>query len=85
MDGRSCAEFFLQPQDATQRRYEALRAIFAEGESAVEVADRMSIPQGTVRNWVCEFRKQVDAKTVAPFLSGLLEAVLRERLPQQIP
>ena len=69
MDGQNYADFFLQAQDATQRRYEALRAIFAEGESAADVADRMRIPRGTLRNWCCEFRKQFDASCVAPFFS----------------
>ena len=79
MDGRNCELFFLQPHEATQLRYEALRAVFVEGESAVDVADRMSIPQGTLRNWICEFRGPVQAGDVAPFLFPRLEAVLRDR------
>lgn len=39
MDGRNYEDFFLHPQDATQRRYEALRAVCVEGESAADVAD----------------------------------------------
>ena len=80
MDGRIYEDFFLQPQDSTQRRYEALRAIIVEGESAVDVADRMSIPQGTLRNRVSEFRRQIDAGCVAPFLSQHLEAARWDRL-----
>ena len=75
MDGRNYADFFLQTQDATQRRYEALRAVFVEGESTADIADRMSIPRGTLRNWCCEFRKQFDANGVAPFFSKPLVGV----------
>ena len=81
MDGRIYEDFFLQPQDATQRRYEALRAIFVEGESAVDVAKRIRIPHGTVRNWSCEFRKQVDAGCIPPFFFPRLAAALLDGLP----
>jgi transposase len=37
---RSGAEFFTEPTHPAQRRYEAMRAYFVEGASAVEVADR---------------------------------------------
>jgi len=80
MDGRNYEDFFLQPQDATQRRYEALRTVVVEGESAVDVADRMSISRGTLRNWVSEFRRQFDAGCVSPFFSPRLEAVLWDGL-----
>jgi hypothetical protein len=67
MEGRSYEEFFVQPLDATQRRYEALRAVFVDGESCVDVAHRMNVPYGTLRNWACEFRTQIDAGFVPPF------------------
>ena len=67
MDGRIYEDFFVQPQDATQRRYEALRAVIVDGELCVDVAHRMNIPHGTVRNWVCEFRKQIDSGSPPPF------------------
>lgn len=75
MDGRNYEDFFLHPQDATQRRYEALRAVCLEGESAADVADRMGIPQGTLRNWACEFRRLVDAGCAPPFFFRRLAAV----------
>ncbi len=37
---RDGAEFFTQPVNAAQRRYEALRAYLVDNASAVEVADR---------------------------------------------
>jgi hypothetical protein len=67
MEGRIYEDFFVHPQDATHRRYEALRAVFVEGELCVDVAHRMNIPHGTLRNWACEFRKQIDAGEAAPF------------------
>ncbi len=67
MDGRAYENFFVQPQDATQRRYEALRSVIVDGEPSVDVAQRMNIPQGTLRNWVCEFCKQIDSGCTPPF------------------
>lgn len=67
MGGRIYEDFFVQPQDATQRRYEALRAVIVDGELCVDAAQRMNIPHGTLRNWVCGFRKQIDDGCAPPF------------------
>ncbi len=37
---RAGAEFFVEPREPAQRRYEALRAYFIEQASAVEVGAR---------------------------------------------
>jgi transposase len=74
MDGGSYENYFVQPEDATQLRYEVVRAIIVDGELCVDVAHRMNVPHGTVRNWVCEFRKQIDAGCAPPFLFKHLRA-----------
>jgi len=68
MNGQACAQFFLQPNDPIQRRYEILRAVFVDKQHMKEVANRFSIHYGTVRNWASEFRAQQDAQQ-PPFFS----------------
>ena len=53
---RSGGEFFADPADATQRRYEALRAYLHDGATAAEVADRFGYTVDTVRTMVRDFR-----------------------------
>jgi transposase len=53
---RSGGEFFADPQDPTQRRYEALRAFLFEGRSSSEVADRFGYSPQTVTTMVRDFR-----------------------------
>lgn len=74
MDGGPYENFFVQPQDATQRRYEVVRAVVVDGDLCVDVAQRLNIPHGTVRNWVCEFRKHIDAGCTPPFFFKRLQA-----------
>jgi hypothetical protein len=45
---RSGAEYFTQPVHPAQRRYEALRAYFVDGASAVQVADRFGYSTASV-------------------------------------
>ncbi len=54
---RPGGEFFSTPADATQRRYEGLRAYFLEGLSAVEAAQRVGWATGTMNTAVSEFRR----------------------------
>ena len=54
---RPGGEFFATPADATQRRYEGLRAYFFEGLPAAEAARRVGWATGTMNTAVSEFRK----------------------------
>ena len=56
MDDSRCFEYFLQPADALQRRYEALRAIFVEGKPQQEVAKQFGYQYGTLRQMIHDFR-----------------------------
>ena len=67
MDRRTYEPFFLQPENPWQRRYEALRAIFVEEDTALQAAQRFGVSHGTVRNWVSEFCAEVDQGQPTPF------------------
>lgn len=70
MDGDRYEQFFLQPEGPWHRRYEALRAVFVEEQSMAEVAKRLGVAHGTVRNWACEFRSQRDQGQAPPFFAS---------------
>lgn len=52
------ARFFLDPQSAAQRQYEALRAFFVEDLPSHEVARSFSYSPGAFRVLCCQFRRQ---------------------------
>lgn len=56
MDDTRCYQFFQEPSDPLQRRYEALRAVFVESLSQKQVADRFGITHGALRKQIHEFR-----------------------------
>lgn len=56
MDDELCRQFFLQPQETFQRRYEALRAYFLDGLPLAEVADRFGYRLSSLKSMVCRFR-----------------------------
>jgi hypothetical protein len=58
MDRNTCQQFFLHPGAIGQSRYEVLRAVFVDEETTLDVAERFSLSQGTVRNWVSQFGAQ---------------------------
>jgi hypothetical protein len=53
---------FLEPQNATHRQYEALRAFFVEGISSQEVAHRFGYTPGSFRVLCSEFRKNLSRR-----------------------
>lgn len=59
--------FFLEPYQPLHRRYEALRAVFVDGQSQVEVAKRFGYTYNTLRRLVSDFRAQCRADQVPPF------------------
>jgi len=67
MNGAAYKEFFCNPLEAWHRRYEALRSVFAEEQSPQDVARRIGVSYGTLRNWVSEFRRQCDRGMRPPF------------------
>lgn len=67
MDRHACQQFFLYPDAIRQRRYEVLRAVFVDEETARDVAERFSLSHGTVRNWVSQFGAQLGRGEPPPF------------------
>jgi transposase len=71
MDDTSFREFFFQPTNPYHRRYEALRAVFAEGRSQKEVAEQFGYQYSTMRQLVYEFRKHCrDSGDASPFFES---------------
>ena len=67
MDDRRSREFFAQPIQPYHRQYEALRAVFLEGHSQKEVADRFDYTYDSLRQLVREFRQREQPSSDAPF------------------
>jgi len=49
-------DYFLRPSCPGQRQYEALRAVFVEGLSQKDAAERFGYSYGALRQLVLEFR-----------------------------
>jgi len=64
------ARFFLEPQNASHRQYEALRAFFVEGLSSKEAARRFGYTQGSFRVLVHEFRQDPQRQFFVPPAKG---------------
>ena len=67
MQGLDYQAYFLQPREAAQRRYEALRSVFVQQCPLKEVAGQFGVSYGTIRNWVSEFCRRQDAGQPPPF------------------
>ena len=76
MDGAVLGDWFAAPRDPAHVRYEALRAVFLDGDPASEVADRFGIPRGTLRNHVSSFRGLLARGETPPFF-GRSDAAVR--------
>ena len=59
MDDPRLQQFFADPQQTQQRRYEAIRAVVIEGQSTQAVATRFGFSYGTLRNLLAAFRPVV--------------------------
>ena len=68
MNRSDYTDYFLNPEQAIHRRYEALRAVFLEEESLKDVAQRFDLTYGSIRNWTSDFRRSRDAGDEPPFL-----------------
>ncbi len=60
------APHFLEPQNANQRQYEALRAYFVEGLASAEAAARFGYTPGSFRSLVHQFRQNPQRSFFAP-------------------
>ena len=78
MNGLDYKSYFMDPVDAAQRRYEALRCVFVEEQTMKQVAQRYDLSYGTIRNWVSEFSRAQEAGQSPPFSPRHRADVLRQ-------
>jgi predicted DNA-binding protein (UPF0251 family) len=70
MDDKRCRKFFSRPTNLSQRRYEALRAVFVEERCQKEVAQQFGFEYTTMRQLVYEFRQHCGSSTKeSPFFA----------------
>ncbi len=69
MDGSHTSRFFLEPKQTFQRRYEALRAIFLEGEPLDQVAERFGYKSSALRSMASRFRADCRRGVTTPLFS----------------
>jgi hypothetical protein len=67
MDDQLCRQYFLAPQETSQRRYEALRAVFVDGEPLAIVAQRFGYKVATLKSMACRFRADCRRGVSPPF------------------
>jgi hypothetical protein len=67
MDGSHTSRFFLEPKQTFQRRYEALRAIFVEGQPLDQVAVRFGFKSSALRSMASRFRADRRGGVTTPF------------------
>ena len=67
MDDLLCRQSFLQPQPTNQRRYEALRAFFVQGQTLADIADRLGYRVSALKSMVCRFRTACARGDPPPF------------------
>ena len=68
MDDTRCRQFFLEPRETYHRQYEAFRAFFVERQPLKEIAQQFGYQESSLRVMVSNFRKQVKANQLRPFL-----------------
>jgi len=67
MDDTLCQLFFNQPASPAQRQYEALRAVFVEGLSQKDAAERFGYTYDAFRQLVHQFRQDCATGHPPPF------------------
>ncbi len=63
------SQFFLEPQQALHRQYEALRAVFVEGQPRESVALRFGYKVATLQSMVSRFRADRRGGVTPPFFA----------------
>ena len=76
MERDSNKQFFLEPQQTFHRQYEALRAVFVEGQPLEPVAARFGYKVSTLQSMVSRFRADRRRGAVAPFFAPTAAAGL---------
>jgi hypothetical protein len=69
MDRSHTSRFFLEPRQTFQRQYEALRAIFVEGQPMDQVAVRFGYKLSALKSMASRFRADCRRGVATPFFS----------------
>lgn len=69
MEGYSDRQFFLEPQQTFHRQYEALRAVFVEGQPLEPVAVQFGYKVSTLQSMVSRFRADRRRDVSPPFFA----------------
>jgi hypothetical protein len=69
MEGCRDTQFFLEPQQTFHRQYEALRAVFVEGQPLEPVAVRFGYKVSTFQSMVSRFRTDRRRGVTPPFFA----------------
>lgn len=69
MEGCRDRQFFIEPQQTFHRQYEALRAVFVEGQPLEPVAVRFGFKVSTLQAMVSRFRAERRGGVTPPFFA----------------
>jgi hypothetical protein len=69
MEGCRDRQFFLEPQQTFHRQYEALRAVFVEGQPLEPVAVRFGYKVSTLQSMISRFRADRRCGGTPPFFA----------------
>ena len=67
MEGTPTSRFLLEPEQTFHRRYEALRAVFVDGEPIDRVAERFGYKLSALRSMISRFRADSRRGVTPPF------------------
>jgi hypothetical protein len=69
MEGCRDRQFFIEPQQTFHRQYEALRAVFVEGQPLEPVAVQFGFKVSTLQSMVSRFRADRRGGVTPPFFA----------------
>ena len=69
MEGCRDRQFFIEPQQTFHRQYEALRAVFVEGQPLEPVAVQFGFKVSTLQSMVSRFRAERRGGVTPPFFA----------------
>jgi hypothetical protein len=78
------AHHFLEPENTSQRQYEALRAYFVEGLLSAQAAARFGYTPGSFRSLVHQFRQNPERDFFAPAPADVEAAQQQDELRQRV-
>jgi hypothetical protein len=67
MEASPTSRFFLEPKETFHRQYEALRAVFVDGEPIDRVAERFGYQLSALRSMASRFRADCRRGVAPPF------------------